>query len=130
MARACSARIRRRSGRPSKLPASSRRARASASVPEGDSVWQTARRLDVLTGQVLTASEFRIPSLATVDLGGRTVLETVSRGKHLLMRLEDGMTLHSHLRMDGRWDVQQPGSAWRRPEHEARVVLRTEKTEA
>ncbi|MCW2857940.1 MAG: DNA-formamidopyrimidine glycosylase [Marmoricola sp.] len=99
-------------------------------MPEGDSVWQTARRLDVLTGQVLTSSDFRIPSLATVDLGGRTVLETVSRGKHLLTRLEDGMTLHSHLRMDGRWDVQQLRSGWRRPEHEARVVLRTEKTEA
>jgi endonuclease-8 len=99
-------------------------------VPEGDTVWQTARRLDALTGQVVTSSDFRIPSLATVDLSGRLVLATVSRGKHLLTRLEDGMTLHSHLRMEGRWDVQRPGSAWRRPEHEARVVLRTGSTEA
>lgn len=99
-------------------------------MPEGDTVWQTARRLDVLTGQVLTASDFRIPSLATADLAGRTVLETVSRGKHLLTRLEDGMTLHSHLRMEGRWDLHAPGTAWRRPAHQARVVLRTERTEA
>ncbi len=99
-------------------------------MPEGDSVWQTARRLDVLSGQVLTTSDFRIPSLATVDLAGRTVLETVSRGKHLLTRLTDGMTIHSHLRMEGRWDVQQPSASWRRPEHEARMVLRTEETVA
>jgi len=72
-------------------------------VPEGDTVYQAARRLDALSGQVLTASDFRIPSLATSDLAGRTVLETVSRGKHLLIRLEGGMTLHSHLKMEGGW---------------------------
>lgn len=99
-------------------------------MPEGDTVWQTARRLDVLSGQVLTATDFRIPSLATVDLAGRRVLETVSRGKHLLIRLEDEMTLHSHLKMEGGWDVQAAGARWRRPEHEARAVLRTEKSEA
>jgi endonuclease-8 len=32
--------------------------------------------------------------------------------------------------MEGRWDVHAPGSRWRRPEHEARVVLRTEEREA
>ncbi|HEX4189570.1 MAG TPA: DNA-formamidopyrimidine glycosylase family protein [Marmoricola sp.] len=99
-------------------------------MPEGDSVWHTARRLDVLTGQVLTASDLRIPSLATVDLAGRTVLETVSRGKHLLTRLSGAMTLHTHLKMEGRWDVQQPGGPRHSPDHEIRVVLRTEKTEA
>jgi endonuclease-8 len=99
-------------------------------MPEGDSVWQTARRLAALTGETLTASDFRIPSLATVDLSGRRVLETVSRGKHLLTRFEGDATLHSHLRMEGRWDVQRLGSSWRRPAHEARVVLRTETHEA
>jgi endonuclease-8 len=99
-------------------------------MPEGDTVWQTARKLDALTGQVLTASDFRVPSLATVDLSGRRVLETVSRGKHLLTRLEDGMTIHSHLRMEGAWDVRAHGARWRRPAHEARAVLSTERHEA
>jgi endonuclease VIII len=99
-------------------------------VPEGDTVWQTARRLAVLTGQVLTRSDFRVPSLATVDLIGRTVSETVPRGKHLLTRFDDGTTLHSHLRMEGRWDVQAAGARWRRPSHEARVVLHTESHDA
>lgn len=99
-------------------------------MPEGDTVYRTAQKLGPLTGQVLTESDFRIPSLALTDLAGRTVLETVSRGKHLLTRLEGEITVHSHLRMEGRWDVQAPGTRWRRPEHEARVVLRTAKTEA
>jgi endonuclease-8 len=99
-------------------------------MPEGDTVWQTARRLDALSGQRLTRTDFRIPSLATTDLSGRTVLETVSRGKHLLTRIEGDATLHSHLRMEGRWDVQPVGSQWRRPAHEARVVLHTESHQA
>ncbi len=99
-------------------------------MPEGDSVWQTARRLAPISGQVLTASDFRVPSLATVDLSGRRVVETVSRGKHLLTRVEGDATVHSHLRMEGRWDVHVAGSRWRRPAHEARVVLRTSTHEA
>jgi endonuclease VIII len=99
-------------------------------MPEGDTVWQTARRLEVLSGQELTSTDFRIPSLATVDLGGRRVLETVSRGKHLLTRVDGGATIHSHLKMEGRWDVQPAGAKWRRPTHEARVVLHTATHEA
>jgi endonuclease-8 len=94
-------------------------------VPEGDTVFQTARRLAALTGHALTASDFRVPSLATADLAGRRVLDTEPRGKHLLTRVEGDLTLHTHLRMEGRWDVQSAGSRWRRPAHEARVVLRT-----
>jgi endonuclease VIII len=100
-------------------------------VPEGDTVYQAAKRLDAgLSGQVLTKSDFRIPSLATKDLAGATVTETVSRGKHLLTRLDSGVTLHTHLKMEGRWDVHPVGSRWRRPAHTARVVLRTTTTEA
>jgi endonuclease-8 len=99
-------------------------------MPEGDTVWQTARRLAALSDQQLSATDFRVPSLATVDLTGRRVLETVARGKHLLTRLEGGTTLHTHLKMEGRWDVHRAGSRWRRPAHEARVVLRTPTHEA
>lgn len=99
-------------------------------MPEGDTVYRAARRLDAFSGQVLTASDLRIPSLATADLSGRTVLETVSRGKHLLMRFEGEMTLHSHLKMEGAWDVHGIGGRRRRPEHEIRAILRTDKTEA
>jgi endonuclease-8 len=75
-------------------------------VPEGDTVWRTAHRLDqALSGRVLTVSDLRWPSLATVDLRGATTTEVVARGKHVLQRLDSGVTLHSHLRMDGQWRV-------------------------
>ena len=43
-------------------------------MPEGDTVYQAARRLDAaLAGQVVTASDLRVPAFATVDLSGETV---------------------------------------------------------
>jgi endonuclease-8 len=103
-------------------------------VPEGDAVYLTARRLDRgLAGRVLTATDFRWPSLATVDLAGGTVLGTATHGKHLLTRIEhEGtpLTLHTHLKMEGVWRVIDAGGRWPRPAHQARVVLRVEGREA
>jgi endonuclease-8 len=99
-------------------------------MPEGDTVWNTARALErALAGDVLTASDFRVPQLATTELAGWTVAESGSRGKHLLLRLardDDRLTLHSHLRMDGAWRVFRPGDRWTgRPTHLIRAVLRS-----
>jgi len=96
-------------------------------VPEGDTVWRTARHLDqAFTGHVLTRTDFRVPEHATLDLAGRPVVGTVARGKHLLTRIGDDHTLHTHLKMEGAWHLYRPGTRWRRPTHEARVVLETE----
>ncbi|UPK76658.1 Fpg/Nei family DNA glycosylase [Nocardioidaceae bacterium SCSIO 66511] len=92
-------------------------------MPEGDAVWRTARTLDLaLSGRILTATDFRVPAHATLDLSGRNVDEVVSRGKHLLIRI-GSVTVHSHLKMEGVWQVYRPGQRWRRPAHQARVVL-------
>lgn len=73
-------------------------------MPEGDTVWRTAARLnDALAGARLVRFDLRVPRYATANLAGSTVREVVSRGKHLLMRIEPGVTLHSHLGMDGSW---------------------------
>src|SRR5215510_3574638 len=76
--------------------------RRLAGVPEGDVVWRTARRLhEALAGRTLTRCDVRVPRFATADLTGQTVTEAVSRGKHLLIRTDAGVTVHTHLRMDG-----------------------------
>ncbi|RST23118.1 DNA glycosylase, partial [Streptomyces sp. WAC04770] len=94
-------------------------------MPEGDTVLQTAARLHAaLAGRVLTQADLRVPRFATSDLSGRTVLDVTARGKHLLTRVEGGLTLHSHLRMDGAWRVYAPGERWRGgPGHQIRAVL-------
>lgn len=96
-------------------------------MPEGDTVWQAARRLHTaLAGKVLTRSDLRVPKYATADLTGRTVLDVTPRGKHLLTRIEGGLTLHSHLRMDGSWKVYANGLRWSGgPAHQIRAILGT-----
>jgi endonuclease-8 len=101
-------------------------------MPEGDTVWLAGRRLhDALAGRRLTRSDFRVPALATVDLTGRTVTEVVSRGKHLLTRIDDDLTLHTHFRMDGSWHLYRPGDPWRGgPEWQVRLLLENEQWQA
>jgi endonuclease-8 len=70
---------------------------------------------------VLTRSDFRVPRYATVSLAGQTVTEGVSRGKHLLIRTDRGLTVHTHLKMEGAWRVQPAGVF--RDSHRLRVLL-------
>jgi formamidopyrimidine-DNA glycosylase len=97
-------------------------------MPEGDSVWRAARRLDRgLAGQLLVRSDFRVPQHAGADLSGQRVVGTASHGKHLLTRFDGGLTLHTHFRMDGSWTVLGPGKRLPPPvQSDIRVVLRTE----
>ncbi|WUH96749.1 DNA glycosylase [Spirillospora sp. NBC_00431] len=91
-------------------------------MPEGDVVWLTARRLrEALAGRPLVRSDFRVPRFATADLRGRTVLDAVPRGKHLLVRVEGGLTVHTHLLMEGRWQIRKAGPVPR--DHRVRLVL-------
>ena len=94
-------------------------------MPEGDTVWLTAHRLhQALAGRPVTVFDLRVPALATADLRGDTVTEVLARGKHLLTRFAGGLTLHSHLRMDGSWYLTRTGQRPRRhPEHLIRAQI-------
>jgi endonuclease-8 len=92
-------------------------------VPEGDTVWLTARRLhEALAGRMLTRSDVRVPRYATTDLSGRVVTGCLARGKHLLTRVAGGVTVHTHLRMDGSWRVRPAGDRIT-PSHRIRLIL-------
>src|SRR6266540_626065 len=68
-----------------------------------------------------------MPAIATADLAGQVVREVVARGKHLLLRTDAGVTLHSHLKMEGAWHLYRPAERWRGPGWQVRAVLRTER---
>jgi endonuclease VIII len=96
-------------------------------VPEGNTVWLTARTLrTALASRRLVAGEIRVADLSTTDLAGHRVLDVTPRGKHLLIRLDRGLTLHSHLRMDGKWLVRAAGHAISEARDDVRVILSTE----
>lgn len=99
-------------------------------MPEGDTVFRTARRLhEALAGQSVTRFDLRVPRSATADLTGETVHDVTPRGKHLLLRIGEH-TLHSHLKMEGRWHVYRTGERWRAPAFQARAIVGTSRADA
>jgi endonuclease VIII len=98
-------------------------------VPEGDTVYRAAHKLAAaLVGDEVTRFDIRVPRSAVADLRGERVTSVIARGKHLLERIGE-YTLHSHLKMEGRWDVYRPGERWRRPAFSARAVVGTARAE-
>jgi len=94
-------------------------------VPEGDTVYRLVKSLRPgLVGSVLTGCSVRVPKYAEVDLTGERIDSIDSVGKHILMRVGPAL-IHSHLKMEGAWHSYKRGERWRRPAHEARIVLDT-----
>jgi endonuclease-8 len=80
-------------------------------MPEADAVARTCVRLhQALAGRPLTVSDLRWPGISTADLTGHVVTEVRPYGKHILIRVDNGWTLHAHLRMEGRWRVWATGA--------------------
>ncbi|WP_165063147.1 DNA-formamidopyrimidine glycosylase family protein [Marisediminicola senii] len=96
-------------------------------MPEGDSVYRLAARLrPPLDGQLVEAGETRSGTAAGTSLAGWRVLGHDTHGKHLLTRFDSGMTLHTHLRMQGSWTVTGAGrSIPRRLIPQVRVRMQT-----
>ena len=99
-------------------------------MPEGDTIHRAANRLrPALAGRVLARFE-AARAVGPRPKVGSTVTEVEAKGKHLLIRFSDGVTLHTHMRMVGTWHLYRPGSRWRLPGHLARAVVGVEGWEA
>lgn len=97
-------------------------------MPEGDTIWRTAAALRRrLSGHTVTTAK---PARTLGRLGGRRITAVDPVGKHLFIRFEGGIALHTHMRMEGAWHVYSPGERWRKPERMARAVLETDDTVA
>jgi endonuclease-8 len=95
-------------------------------VPEGDTIHYAANRIrPVLVGHVPDEVSTPHPRFARARwaqrLAGRAVASVDAHGKHLFLRFDGDLTVHSHLRMTGSWRVLEGG---RRPSRAAWLVLR------
>jgi endonuclease-8 len=98
-------------------------------MPEGDTIHHAAARIRaVLAGhvpeQILTPHPRHRAERWPERLAGKVVRSVDAHGKHLFVRFDGGLTLHSHLRMTGAWDVHRAGERWRRARRRAWLVLR------
>ncbi|HEV2723732.1 MAG TPA: DNA-formamidopyrimidine glycosylase family protein [Thermoleophilaceae bacterium] len=103
-------------------------------MPEGDTIHRAARRV----GEALVGRPIR--EIATPQprhrldrwperLANRKVRAVDAHGKHLFVRFDGDLTLHSHLRMGGMWGVYAHGRRWRRSPRRAWLVIRTDEHE-
>jgi endonuclease VIII len=100
-------------------------------MPEGDTIHYAVSRIrPVLEGRI--PDEIRTPHPRhradrwPERLAGRAVRSVDAHGKHLFIRFEGELTLHSHLRMTGLWGVYDHAQRWRRAARRAWLVLRSE----
>ena len=103
-------------------------------MPEGDTLHHAARRVGAaLVGRPIVSIEAPQPRHRhdrwPERLAGRAVRGVDARGKHLFLRFEGGLTLHSHLRMGGWWGVFARGERWPRAPRRAWLVMRTPEQE-
>jgi len=98
-------------------------------MPEGDTIHYAANRIrPVLAGHVPDELATPHPRFGRdrwpERLAGRAVTSVDVHGKHLFLRFEGDLTIHSHLRMSGSWRVLSDGQRPGRPWHTAWLVLR------
>jgi endonuclease-8 len=98
-------------------------------MPEGDTIHYAANRIrPILEGRVpdelLTPHpRFRMDRWPE-RLADRAVTAVDAHGKHLFLRFEGGLVIHSHLRMTGSWGTYERGERWRRSPRRAWLVIR------
>ena len=97
-------------------------------MPEGHTLRIAASKLQPLVGHevAVQAPQSRHRYAGFDALDGQVLEEVRAVGKHLLLRFEDGRTVHSHLRMRGSWQVYRDGQPWIWPRSAAWLVLRAD----
>jgi endonuclease VIII len=98
-------------------------------MPEGDTIHYAARRIgSILAGRVPDEILTPHPRFGAdrwpERLAGRVVESVTAHGKHLFLRFEGDLVVHSHLRMTGSWATYEAGRRWRRSPRRAWLVLR------
>ena len=96
-------------------------------MPEGDALARIAQVLrPLLVGQTIVAARGRPGGAHLERVVGRAVVDVDTRGKHLLIGFDNGLTLHTHLGLHGSWHRYRRGEAWRRSPARMVALLETD----
>ncbi len=101
-------------------------------MPEGPEIRLAADQVSsVLLGETVTAVDINLPQLKRFEkrLTGARVMAVDTRGKAMLTRFDNGLTLYSHNQLYGRWyTVRRPRMP--KTSRSLRVALHTERRSA
>lgn len=97
-------------------------------MPEGDSIFRTARSLGrALVDKPIIGFRSNYPLLTRfhddTPLTGQLVDQVEPRGKWMLMYFSSGSILATHLLMSGSWHIYRPGEPWQKPARHMRIVI-------
>ncbi|MGI9030335.1 MAG: DNA-formamidopyrimidine glycosylase family protein [Ilumatobacteraceae bacterium] len=92
-------------------------------MPEGDTIHRAAAALrSALVDQKMLF--FEAPRLVGLTpRAGRTIERVESHGKHLEIEWDDGIILHTHMRMSGSWHLYRKGQSWLRNHRDVRALI-------
>lgn len=92
-------------------------------MADGDTIHRAASALrTALAGSRLT--RFESPLLiGPTPQAGRVIERVENRGKHLEIHFDDGLVLHTQMKMSGAWHLYRPGDRWRRSHDAMRAVV-------
>ena len=92
-------------------------------MPEGDTIHRAASALRTALAEK-PMLRFDAPRLVgPVPEAGRMVEAVESHGKHLEIEWDDGLVLHTHMRMTGSWHLYRHGDTWRKSPRQMRAVI-------
>ena len=92
-------------------------------MPEGESIHRAAAALrTALVDKKMV--RFDAPRLIGITpQAGRTVESVESHGRHLEIRWDDGVILHTYLRMSGSWHLYRSDESWQLSHQQLRVLI-------
>jgi endonuclease-8 len=95
-------------------------------MPEGDTIQRAAAALrSALVDEKMV--RFEAPRLVGITPRAGRVIESVeSHGKHLEVQWDDGVILHTHMRMSGSWHLYRTTEIWQQPHHHLRALIEVE----
>lgn len=93
-------------------------------MPEGDTIFRAADSIRKwIGGRQVTAARTKVRGLQLDRVIGKTVEAVEPKAKHMLIRFDNGLSLHTHMKMTGSWHVYSRGDRWQKPEWQAKIVL-------
>lgn len=96
-------------------------------MPEGDTLFRIAVTLrGILVGETIVRVRSALVAIEDAELAGHRVTAVRALGKNLLITFDDARTIHTHLRMMGRWLVYPIDKAPRVPA-DVRVAMETDR---
>jgi endonuclease VIII len=104
-------------------------------VPEGDTIFRTARALGrALVGRPITGFRSNYPLITRFHddrpFTGQKVDLVESRGKWLLIHFSGGGILATHMLMSGSWHIYRHGERWQQARVNMRIVIETSTCQA